>query len=158
MGFTAKQLAFSVAVLGLVSFILGVLAENKKPPSGTPIPGKGVVICSYPSDPSVVLGSLSFVFLVAATAVGFASLFYPYKGLSIPQYIMFKDSTFVIFFNITVFTTGLGAALLLWPIIEERKHLNNKVHHDPSTTCPTAKTGLLGGGAFCHLIRLCCGW
>ena len=49
------------------------------------------------------------------------------------------------------FTTGLGAALLLWPTIQERNHLNNKVHHDPNTTCPTAKTGLLGGGAFLSL-------
>lgn len=30
MGFTAKQMAFAVGALGLVSFILGIMAENKK--------------------------------------------------------------------------------------------------------------------------------
>lgn len=48
-------------------------------------------------------------------------------------------------------TSGFGAALLLWPVIQERYHLNNKVHQNPNTACPTAKTGLLGGGAFVSL-------
>lgn len=41
--------------------------------------------------------------------------------------------------------------MLLWPTITEQIHLTRNVHHDPSYTCPTAKTGLLGGGAFLSL-------
>ncbi|XVF69071.1 hypothetical protein PTKIN_Ptkin11bG0051400 [Pterospermum kingtungense] len=38
-----------------------------QPAAGTLIPGKGVVICKYPSDPSVVLSYLSFTGGLAAT-------------------------------------------------------------------------------------------
>jgi len=49
------------------------------------------------------------------------------------------------------FTAGLAAALLLWPTITEQLHLTHNVHHDVNYACPTAKTGLLGGGAFLSL-------
>lgn len=49
------------------------------------------------------------------------------------------------------FTTGLGATFLLWPTIEEQLHLARNVHHNLETDCPTAKTGILGGGAFASL-------
>jgi len=49
------------------------------------------------------------------------------------------------------FTAGLAAALLLWPTITEQLHLTHNVHHDVNYECPTAKTGLLGGGAFLSL-------
>lgn len=41
--------------------------------------------------------------------------------------------------------------MLLWPTITEHKHLISNVHYNLETTCPTAKTGLLGGGAFLAL-------
>ena len=41
--------------------------------------------------------------------------------------------------------------MLLWPTITEQLHLSHKVHHNLQTDCPTAKTGLLGGGAFLSL-------
>lgn len=41
--------------------------------------------------------------------------------------------------------------LLLWPTITEQLHLSRNVHHNIETTCPTAKTGLFGGGAFLSL-------
>lgn len=42
--------------------------------------------------------------------------------------------------------------MLLWPTIQEQQHHANNVHHNLSTTtCPTAKTGVLGGGAFLAL-------
>lgn len=41
--------------------------------------------------------------------------------------------------------------MLLWPTITEEIHLSRKVHSDPNYTCPTAKTGLIGGGAFLSL-------
>ncbi|CAI0420504.1 unnamed protein product, partial [Linum tenue] len=49
------------------------------------------------------------------------------------------------------FTGGLAAALLLWPTITEQLHLSRNVHRNLETACPTAKTGLLGGGAFVSL-------
>lgn len=48
-------------------------------------------------------------------------------------------------------TAGLAAALLLWPTITEQLHLSRNVHRNLDTACPTAKTGLLGGGAFVSL-------
>ncbi|CAK9166574.1 unnamed protein product [Ilex paraguariensis] len=153
MKFTTKQMSLIVAIFGLLSFIFGVLAENKKPAMGNPKPitGKNVVICKYPSDPSVVLGFLSFAFLVASTVAGFLSLFYPYKGKSIPQAALFRSTSFLVFFNIALGTAGLAGTLLLWPTITEQLHLKRNVHHDLETKCPTAKTGLLGGGAFVSL-------
>ncbi|RZC06277.1 hypothetical protein D0Y65_014024 [Glycine soja] len=50
-----------------------------------------------------------------------------------------------------VFSTGLALTMLLWPTITEHLHLKRNVHHDLTYTCPTAKTGLLGGGAFLSL-------
>ncbi|XP_059461134.1 uncharacterized protein LOC132190230 [Corylus avellana] len=151
MAVTATNMAIVVGALGVVSFILGIVAETKKPAAGTPIPGKGVVICQYPASPTIALGYLSFAFLVASTVVGYLSLFYPYKGKSVPNSSLFKSSTFTVFFNISLFTTGLGATFLLWPTIEEQLHHSRFVHHNLETDCPTAKTGLLGGGAFASL-------
>lgn len=48
-------------------------------------------------------------------------------------------------------TAGLAAALLLWPTISEQLHITRNIHHNLQTDCPTAKTGLLGGGAFLSL-------
>lgn len=64
--------------------------------------GKDIVICKYPSDPTVVLGYLSVAFLLAATVAGYLSLFYPYKGKSIPQAALFRSTSFLIFFNIAL--------------------------------------------------------
>ena len=49
------------------------------------------------------------------------------------------------------FTAGLAAVLLLWPTVSEHLNMTNNVHSDLKTKCPTAKTGLLGGGAFVAL-------
>uniref|UniRef100_A0A5B7BD83 Keratin-associated protein n=1 Tax=Davidia involucrata TaxID=16924 RepID=A0A5B7BD83_DAVIN len=151
MAFTTKQMSLIVATFGTLSFLFGVIAENKKPASGTPITGKGVVICKYPSDPTVVLGYLSVAFLAASTVAGYLSLFYPYKGKSVPQSALFRSSSFLVFFNIALGTAGLATALLLWPTITEQLHLTRNVHRNLETDCPTAKTGLLGGGAFVSL-------
>ncbi|EOY29104.1 DESIGUAL/Modifying wall lignin-1/2 - like 10 [Theobroma cacao] len=151
MAVTIKQMALLVSFLGILSFIFGVIAENKKPAAGTPISGKDVVICKYPSDPTVVLGYLSVVFLALSGLAGYISLFYPYKGKSVPQSVLFRSTSFFVFFNIALFTCGLAATLLLWPTITEQLHLTRNVHHNLTTECPTAKTGLLGGGAFVSL-------
>ncbi|KAJ8763761.1 hypothetical protein K2173_003543 [Erythroxylum novogranatense] len=151
MAVSVKQMAVIVATLGVLSFIFGIVAENKKPASGTPIHGKGVVICKYPRDPTVVLGYLSVMFLILSTVAGYLSLFYPYKGKSVPQAALFRSTSFLVFFNIAVFTGGLALALLLWPTITEQLHLTRNVHLNLETECPTAKTGLLGGGALVSL-------
>uniref|UniRef100_A0A2P2KU72 Keratin-associated protein n=1 Tax=Rhizophora mucronata TaxID=61149 RepID=A0A2P2KU72_RHIMU len=151
MAITVRQMAVIVATLGVLSFIFGIVAENKKPAMGNPIQGKDTVICKYPSAPTVPLGYISVVFLVASTITGYLSLFYPYKGKSIPQSTLFKSHGFVVFFNIALFTGGLAAALLLWPTITEQLHLSHNVHHNLQYDCPTAKTGLLGGGALVSL-------
>ncbi|KAB1204513.1 hypothetical protein CJ030_MR8G021835 [Morella rubra] len=151
MAVTGTKMAVIVGALGAISFVFGVLAETKKPAGGTPIPGKGVVICKYPSSPTVAFGCLSLLFLMASTVVGYLSLFYPYKGKHVPTSVLFKSTNFVVFFNVSLFTAGLGATFLLWPTITEHLHLSRNVHHNLSTECPTAKTGLLGGGAFASL-------
>ncbi|XP_073051001.1 uncharacterized protein [Primulina eburnea] len=151
MAFTIKQTSLIVATLGVLSFIFGVIAENKKPASGNIITGKSFVICKYPADPTVVLGYLSVAFLAVSTGFSYFALFYPYKGKSIPQAALFQNTSFLIFFNVALATTGLAATLLLWPTITEQLHQVRNVHHNLATECPTAKTGLLGGGAFLSL-------
>uniref|UniRef100_A0A7N0TLY9 Uncharacterized protein n=1 Tax=Kalanchoe fedtschenkoi TaxID=63787 RepID=A0A7N0TLY9_KALFE len=94
MAFTMKQMSLIVGVLGAVPFILGVVAENKKPGTGVPISGKDFVVCKYPKDPTVALGFLSAVFLLASTVAGYFSLFYPYQGKSIPHRKLFQSSSF----------------------------------------------------------------
>ncbi|XP_028779351.1 uncharacterized protein LOC114735768 [Neltuma alba] len=151
MALSVKQMATIVTAFGVASFILGVIAENKKPAAGNAIISKGSVICQYPSDPTVLLGYLSVAFLFASAVVGYLSLFYPYKGKSVPQGVLFRSGSFMVFFNIALLTTGLAAAFLLWPTITEQLHWSQNVHRNPSYDCPTAKTGLLGGGAFLSL-------
>lgn len=41
--------------------------------------------------------------------------------------------------------------MLLWPTITEQLHHTRNIHHNLETQCPTAKTGILGGGAFLSL-------
>ncbi|KAL2517400.1 Protein of unknown function (DUF1218) [Abeliophyllum distichum] len=151
MAFTPGKMAVVVAFLGLVSFICGVIAETSKPPAGEAITGRGVVICKYPSDPSIVLGYISFAFLVASSVAGYYSLFYPYKNKSIPQSEFFSNCWCSSFFNVAVATTGLAATFLLWPTITEHLYHTNNISSNLDYDCPTAKTGLLGGGAFVSL-------
>ncbi|KAL7159670.1 hypothetical protein ABFS83_01G043500 [Erythranthe nasuta] len=151
MAVTMKQMSIIISTLGVLSFIFGVIAENKKPAAGTPITGTNVVICKYPSDPTVILGYLSVVFLAVSTFAGYYSLFYPYQGKSIPQTALFKNTGFFVFFTIALGTTGLAAAMLLWPTVTEQLHQSRNIHHNLETECPTAKTGILGGGAFLSL-------
>ncbi|KAK4389074.1 hypothetical protein Sango_2244400 [Sesamum angolense] len=119
----------------VLSFIFGVVAENKKPASGTTITGKGVIICKYPSDPTVVLGYCLLHSLLSAHLLVTFLYSTPTKGS------LFRRR----------FTTGLAAAMLIWPTVTEQLHQIHNVHHNLETECPTAKTGILGGGAFLSL-------
>ncbi|KAK4706269.1 hypothetical protein R3W88_034175 [Solanum pinnatisectum] len=151
MAMSVKHMYIIIVTLGVLSFIFGVIAENKKPANGTAILGKGVVICKYRSDHTVALGLLSVIFLAASAVAGFSSLFYPYKGKSIPPAVLLRSTSFVVFLNVALGTTGLAAVLLLWPIISEQLHITRNIHHKLQTECPTANTGLLRGGAFLSL-------
>ncbi|XP_039682849.1 uncharacterized protein [Medicago truncatula] len=142
-----RHYKYHVCNCDLIDFILN------HPAAGTPVPSNDrvSVTCRYPSDPTVVLGVLSTVFLIVSTVVGYMSLFYPYKGKIVPQGAMLKHFCFSAFFNVALFTTGLAAMFLIWPTITEQLHLTRNVHRDINYTCPTAKTGLFGGGAFLSL-------
>ncbi|PRQ28103.1 hypothetical protein RchiOBHm_Chr6g0312401 [Rosa chinensis] len=115
MAVTVKQMAMIVAFFGVLSFIFGIIAENKK---------------------------------LENQCRGKMLLF---ARKSLPQAALFRSKSFVVFFNISLLTAGLAAALLLWTTITEQLHLSRNVHHNLKTDCPTAKTGLLGGGAFVSL-------
>ncbi|KAK6911200.1 DESIGUAL/Modifying wall lignin-1/2 [Dillenia turbinata] len=151
MAVTIKNMALTIAFFGVLSFVLGIVAENKKPAQGQPHAVRGLVICKYPYDPTVALGFLSFISLIVSTAVGFYSLFVPYKGKSVPHRALFKSMSFVVFFQIAVWVSLLASGLTLWVTITEHLHLVNNVHRNVNTTCPTAKTGLFGGAAFLAL-------
>ncbi|XP_008783641.2 uncharacterized protein LOC103702838 [Phoenix dactylifera] len=145
------QLAFSSALFGVLSFILGIFAELKKPPYGTPIQGKDVIICKFPSDPTVALGALSVVAVFISAALGILSVFFPYKGKSVPRKVMFQNTTLFVFFQLAVGLTLLGAGMMLTGTIQEAlQHIHN-VHQDLEYACPTAKTGVFGGAAFLNL-------
>ncbi|KAK6915234.1 DESIGUAL/Modifying wall lignin-1/2 [Dillenia turbinata] len=187
MAVTMKNMALIIAFFGVFSFILGIVAENKKidakscyvflyshtvhmlskyfilisllclllflsqPAQGQPHAVRDSVICKYPYDPTVALGFLSFISLIVSAAVGFYSLFVPYKGKSVPSGALFKSMSFVVFFQIAVWVSLLALGLMLWVTIAEHLHLANNVHHNMNATCPTAKTGLFGGAAFLAL-------
>ncbi|XP_009338849.2 uncharacterized protein LOC103931154 [Pyrus x bretschneideri] len=152
MAVTMIKMGLIVAVLGIVSFAFGIAAEVHKPAAGIPIIGRnGVVMCKYPSDPTVVYGYLSFAFLVASSLTGFLSVFYPYKGKSVPSSAFLQSTLLVTFFNSTLGAIGLAAALLLWPTISGQQHHNMYQNLSSASGCPTAKTGVLGGGAFLSL-------
>ncbi|KAI3453944.1 hypothetical protein Pfo_010607 [Paulownia fortunei] len=95
--------------------------------------------------------NFSAAFLSISAFAGCFSLFYPYKGKSIPQAAFFQNTGFLVFFNVACATTVLAAAMLLWPTITEQLHHIRNIHHNLETVCPTAKTGLLGGAAFLFL-------
>ncbi|XP_043715027.1 uncharacterized protein LOC122663412 [Telopea speciosissima] len=151
MAFRTAHISLTVAAFGVLAFIFGVVAENKKPASGTPITGKGVVICKYPSDPTVALGSLSIVALFLSACFGFFSVFYPYKGKSIPNEALFRSTTLVVFFIVALGVSVLAEGMMLWATITEGLHITRNVHHNLNYECPTAKTGLFGGAAFLAL-------
>nr|DAD38696.1 TPA_asm: hypothetical protein HUJ06_013018 [Nelumbo nucifera] len=102
MAIRTAHISLAVAAFGALSFVLGVIAENKKPESGIPITRKDAVICMYPSDPTVVLGSLSVVALFLSTCFGLVSIFYPYNGKSVPQEALFQSTALVVFLAIAV--------------------------------------------------------
>ncbi|KAG6503103.1 uncharacterized protein LOC121984301 isoform X2 [Zingiber officinale] len=147
----ATKIALAVSFFGILSFIFGVIAENKKPASGTPIQGKGVVICKFPNDPTIGLGSLSVVTLFLAALAGHVAVYFPYKGKTVPVQALSRSVSLVIFFIIAEVVSGVALGMMLWATITEGLHRSRNVHYNLDTECLTAKTGLFGGAAFLAL-------
>ncbi|KAH0469179.1 hypothetical protein IEQ34_002411 [Dendrobium chrysotoxum] len=145
------NIALGTAVFGVLAFIFGVVAENKKPAQGTPIMMKGYVMCKFPSDPTVALGSLSIVALAISAAIGLFSVFFPYKGKSVPKGALFHGMTMRVFFVVAVLVSIFAEAMLMWATITEGLHRSLNKHNDMNYSCPTAKTGLFGGAGFLAL-------
>ncbi|CAL9144590.1 unnamed protein product [Musa hybrid cultivar] len=96
-------------------------------------------------------GLLSVVALVLAAIAGHAAVYFPYKGKSVPRNALFRSATLSTFFVLAEVLTVLALVMLLWTTISESLHRSRNVHRDLTTQCPTAKTGLFGGGAFLAL-------
>ncbi|KAI3468460.1 hypothetical protein Pfo_025123 [Paulownia fortunei] len=136
---------------GIHSFRRRIQERFPGPPAGEVISGKGVVICKYPSDPSIFLGYISTALLAAASIAGYRSLFYPYKGKSVPQAAIFGSQWCISYFSVALGTSVFAAIFLIWPTVQGHLHHTRNVHTDLEFDCATAKTGLLGGGAFASL-------
>ncbi|WJX09877.1 hypothetical protein P8452_00665 [Trifolium repens] len=157
MELTMSKMSIIVIIFGIISFLLGIVGENKKPSMGVLVHGKDAMICNYPNDPTVIFGYSSIGFLVASSLMGLVSLFYSYNGTSVPPSALFKYTTFSIFSSLALTISILGGVMTLWPTMSEQHHWRHNLYSANVTSstkldCPTAKTGLMGGGAFLCLI------
>lgn len=146
----AGYLALATAFTGILSFICGVIGENKKPSLGTPTTSGNLTICVFPSDPSIALGALSVIFLFIASIFGVVSIFFPYGKQSVPLAALGRSKMLLVFGLISTALFFVTEALLMWVTITEKLHRTHNVHVTPYD-CPTAKTGLMGGAAFLAL-------
>ncbi|XP_006655390.2 uncharacterized protein LOC102715484 [Oryza brachyantha] len=148
----STRFGMATAFLGVLSFLLGVVGELKKPPRGTPVRGgRGVVVCEFPPDPTVALGALSAVSAACCAGVGAVAVFFPYNGRPVPRKALFDYTLLYVFFHLAIGITVAGIATTAWVTASEAMHHVRNVHGDPGYACPTAKTGLLGGAAFLNL-------
>lgn len=69
-----------------------------QPAFGTPIQGKDVIICNFPDDPTVLLGTSSVVTLILAAVAGHVAIYFPYKGKSVPSNALFQNTILLPFF------------------------------------------------------------
>ncbi|KAJ7552028.1 hypothetical protein O6H91_06G039300 [Diphasiastrum complanatum] len=149
--FTQATLLFTL--FGMVAFILGILAENKKPTDDVIQlqQSNGVSICHYPRDSSPTLGSLAVVFLFISSSIAIVAMFYPYGGKSIPQSALWRNTLFMVFFSLSLALYFLAEALLLWAVIRQSMTRKHNIHPLSLDSCPSAKAGLFGGAAFLAL-------
>ncbi|KAL6609825.1 hypothetical protein ACP70R_039794 [Stipagrostis hirtigluma subsp. patula] len=147
----STQLGLATASFGVLSFVLAILAELKKPPYGTAIRGRDVVVCRFPPDPTVALGAMSALAAAGTAALGALAVFFPYGGRRVPRKALFAYTPLFVFFHVAIGTTVAGAGMTMWPTAAEAMHHVRNVHRDMGYACPTAKTGVLGGAAFLNL-------
>lgn len=89
-------------LLGIVIFALFTfLLYCNQPASGIAI-GKDVIICKFPKDPTVALGSISVISLIISAIIGVTSVFYSYEGKSVPSGVLFESTSLVVFFIIAM--------------------------------------------------------
>ncbi|CAN6359805.1 unnamed protein product [Urochloa humidicola] len=147
----STQLGLATVLFGVLSFVLAVVAELKKPPYGTPVQGRDVVVCRFPRDPTVSLGALSALAAACSAALGALAVFFPYDGRRVPRNVLFAHTPLHVFFHVAVGVTVAGVGTTVWATASEAMlHVRN-VHRDPAYACPTAETGVLGGAAFLNL-------
>ncbi|KAJ1263281.1 hypothetical protein BS78_09G171300 [Paspalum vaginatum] len=148
----SAQLGLATALFGVLSFVLAVLAELNKPPFGTPIQGRDVVVCRFPRDPTVALGALSALAGACSAGLGALAVFFPYGGRRVPREALLAHTPLYVFFHIAVGVTVAGAGTTVWATAAEAMHHVRNVHGDLAYACPTAETtGVLGGAAFLNL-------
>ncbi|KAL5229778.1 hypothetical protein ABZP36_028554 [Zizania latifolia] len=147
----SKQFGIATAFFGVLSFVFAIVAELKKPPQGTPVRGRDVVICQFPPDPTVALGALSVLAAACCAGVGAVAVFFPYKGRRVPRKAFFDYTPLHVFFHLAIGITVAGTGMTVWTTATEASHRVRNVHRDPAYACPTAKTGVLGGAAFLNL-------
>lgn len=62
----------------------------------------GGITCQYPSDPTIVLGSLAAIFLCISAVISLISLIYPYEGKGITMKALAKSKGLVTFVVLSV--------------------------------------------------------
>ncbi|AES70974.2 transmembrane protein, putative [Medicago truncatula] len=153
MALTMKKMSLIVIMFGVISFILGIVGENKKPPMGVIVKEKDAMMCNYPSDPTVAFGYSSLGFLVASSCMGLISLFYSYNGTSVPPSALLKYTTLTIFLVLAL-AEPPNSQGRPWPTVTEQylwKSNSYSIRTSVKPDCPTAKTGLMGSAAFLSL-------
>jgi hypothetical protein len=154
--FTPGIAAVVLSIPGILAFIFGVVAENKKPDPQV-APGllydqvSNETSCYYPNDPTLPLGILSVIFLFISALLSLAAITYPYNGKSVSTGALFRSTSLVVFAVFSMIIFLMAEALLLWAIIDEFRHRNHNVHGGQLQDCPTAKSGLFGGAGFLAL-------
>ncbi|KAH9321677.1 hypothetical protein KI387_016316, partial [Taxus chinensis] len=101
MALNRLHIGLATFKFGLLAFIFGVVAENKKPASGNPVQIGSMIRCNYPYDPSIALGSLSIICLAISSGFGVTSVFFSYKGKSIPTHALWRSTALVAFFTLS---------------------------------------------------------
>ncbi|KAK4338096.1 hypothetical protein RND71_042583 [Anisodus tanguticus] len=107
MAMSVKHMSIIIATLDVLSFIFGVVAENNKGEEGhslQPEPQfqeKGLLFVNIDMI-QLLPWDFCLLFLAASAVAGFLSLFYPYKGKSIPQAVLQRSTSFIIFLNVAL--------------------------------------------------------
>ncbi|MCO5612931.1 hypothetical protein L7F22_067204 [Adiantum nelumboides] len=136
-------LTSAIVVTGLLSFIFGIVAENKKPATGI------ATQQGDSADPYVPLGALSAIFLAATSVLGVTSIFFAYNKEAVPVSALARSKMLVTFSIISCILFFAAEGLILWASITENAYHIYRIHD--TAKCPTAKTGLMGGAAFLAL-------
>jgi hypothetical protein len=78
------------------------LGVGDQPPYGTPVQqGPDVVVCRFPSDPTVALGALSALAAACSAALGALAAFFPYGGRHVPRNVLLGYTPLYVFLHVT---------------------------------------------------------